>query len=98
MSKYILILYIYFMESCSINAHHAIYLLLTKHITEGKTGKGAGKRKRRQGKSREEAAQHKTRAQTGTKAPGKGKDKSAKSRETETPPEQGKGTAGDVPG
>ena len=29
---------------------------------------------------------------------GKGEDKSARSRETETPPEDGEGTAGDVPG
>ena len=28
----------------------------------------------------------------------KGKDKSARSRDTETPPEEGKGTVGDVPG
>ena len=32
------------------------------------------------------------------KAPGKGEDKSAGSRKTETPPVEGEGTAGDVPG
>ena len=71
---------------------------LIKENTEGETGKGEGKRKWRQGKPKEDAAQHTTQSQTGTKAPGKGKDKSAGSREMETPPEEGEGMAGDVPG
>ena len=47
---------------------------------------------------KEDAAQRTTRAQTGTEVTGKGENKSARSRETETPPEDGEGTAGDVPG
>ena len=57
-----------------------------------------GGRKRRRGKPKEDAAQRMMLALTGTKAAGKGKEKSAGSRETETPPEDSKGTAGDVPG
>ena len=71
---------------------------LIKGNTEGKTGKGAGKRKRQRGKPKEDAEQHTTRARTGKKAPGKGEDKLAGSRETEMPQEDGEGTAGDVPG
>ena len=69
-----------------------------KGNTEGKTVEGEGKRKRRRGRLKENAATRTTRAQTRTEATGKGEDKSAGGRETETPPEEGEGTAGEVPG
>ena len=47
---------------------------------------------------KEVAAKHTTRARTGKTAQGKGKEKSAGNTETETPPEEGEGTAGDMPG
>ena len=47
---------------------------------------------------KEVAAKHTTRARTGKTAQGKGKEKSAGNTETETPPEEGEGMAGDVPG
>ena len=72
--------------------------MLLKGNTEGKTGKGEGKRKRQWGKLNGDAAQRTTRARTGTEATRKGEDKSDGIRETETPPEDDEGTAGDVPG
>ena len=61
-------------------------------------GKGEGNHKHRWGRLKENVVPLTTQARTGTGATGKGEDKSAGGRETETPPDDGEGTAGYIPG